>query len=103
MKDEFCKHISTAHGKLTEQCEKCGKGFKSVSGYRTHMKIYHGDTSKLPKCNYCGKTFPFLAVLAKHLRTHTGEKDFLCLSCNKSFTSKWYLNKHKCNPEGDQN
>ena len=101
VKDEFYNHIKTAHGKVTKQCKKCGKGFKTLSGYRNHVKIYHGDTSKLPKCNVCGSSFSSVGVLVKHLKSHIREKEFQCLSCNKSFMSKWYLNKHKCNDASD--
>ena len=32
--------------------------------------------------------------LDKHIRSHTGEKLFTCIECNKSFSQKSYLNTH---------
>ena len=97
-KEDCHKHISEAHGELAKQCEICGKGFKSLTGFRNHKKVYHDDTTKLPKCHHCGKVFPYIGHLARHLVLHTGEKNFVCLVCNKSFAEKRNLKQHKCTP-----
>lgn len=45
-------------------------------------------------CNYCGKIFYHKGSFRAHLRTHTGEKPFVCSICNRSFTQKVHLVRH---------
>ena len=58
---------------------------------RLHMRVH---TEKRPykcNCNSCsGKT-----KLTEHARIHTGERPFICVNCNKAFSIKCNLNKHK--------
>ncbi|GJQ88317.1 hypothetical protein Trydic_g3796 [Trypoxylus dichotomus] len=42
----------------------------------------------------CGKRFARSDELARHLRTHTGEKNFACPVCNKKFMRSDHLSKH---------
>ena len=49
-------------------------------------------------CKICGKVFPYPSAVEIHMRTHTGEKPFLCTTCPAAFTTKSNLGRHtkKC-------
>ncbi|GBN75590.1 Krueppel-like factor 13 [Araneus ventricosus] len=42
----------------------------------------------------CGKRFARSDELARHTRTHTGEKNFVCPLCDRRFMRSDHLNKH---------
>eukprot|EP00095_Tigriopus_kingsejongensis_P012747 snap_masked-scaffold30_size591359-processed-gene-0.3 protein:Tk12747 transcript:snap_masked-scaffold30_size591359-processed-gene-0.3-mRNA-1 annotation:"conserved hypothetical protein" len=42
----------------------------------------------------CGKRFARSDELARHIRTHTGEKNFCCPVCGKKFMRSDHLSKH---------
>ncbi|PSN36912.1 Krueppel-like factor 13 [Blattella germanica] len=42
----------------------------------------------------CGKRFARSDELARHTRTHTGEKNFTCPVCSKKFMRSDHLSKH---------
>ena len=46
------------------------------------------------QCTVCGSTHLTPAHLARHFRTHTGEKPFPCPRCDSRFTQKVSLQKH---------
>eukprot|EP01083_Nonionella_stella_P268819 909054_1 len=45
-------------------------------------------------CHICQKPFKYRSVLIRHLRTHSNERPFKCISCPKAFKSKYEIKIH---------
>jgi len=107
---------------LTDDCVAKGQSFQYVNGLRDHFMEKHAtEDQKCFPCNFCGKLFGTNALknkhqhifhelkfectlcdrkygqksmLDNHMRTHTGEKPFVCETCGASFFMRGNLNKH---------
>ncbi|XP_015172579.1 PREDICTED: regulatory protein MIG1-like [Polistes dominula] len=56
------------------------------------------------KCSYCNRVFPREKSLQAHLRTHTGERPYLCdhPGCSRRFTQSGQLKTHQRLHTGEQ-
>ena len=45
-------------------------------------------------CKICGKVFPFFSLLKTHTRSHTGERPYRCIICERPFSQLGHLNRH---------
>ncbi|XP_051870967.1 zinc finger and BTB domain-containing protein 21 [Pristis pectinata] len=60
-------------------------GLRSEQGFKKNLK---SATKGVYICTTCGKLFRFLSRYRQHMKTHPGEKPFVCKLYNKAFKSK---------------
>ncbi|XP_060533085.1 zinc finger protein 664-like [Cylas formicarius] len=76
-------------------CPQCDRSFKTHSNLRTHRLQMHLDPNDWKfQCTLCEKKFPIKGNLVKHIKRHTGIKNFPCHICDKKFINKAELNLH---------
>jgi len=95
-------------------CEQCNKTFQSERILSFHMRVMHKQdeniqesqkvqdldsksknaTSRLYKCGICDKSFTTKKFLNRHNFDHKGEIPFMCEHCGASFSSKISLDTH---------
>lgn len=83
------RHKSNEVPKFT--CGECGKKFFTKHTLGLHQKMHGGPPYP---CKICNKLFSKRNVLKLHLRSHSGERPFLCNDCGASFSQRGHLNTH---------
>lgn len=82
-------HIGLHSNERQNVCNFCGMAFSVKGNLRTHIRRIHSEKSG--QCTICLKTFSDLEV---HMRKHTGEKPYVCGTCNATFAVKGSLTHH---------
>eukprot|EP00808_Paulinella_micropora_P005164 g32864.t1 len=67
------------------ECSSCGDTFASSRKLYMHVKIY-GGSCKPFICPMCGLTFDQNTNYKVHMRSHKGDKPFICSTCDYSIT-----------------
>ncbi|KAJ0175695.1 hypothetical protein K1T71_008854 [Dendrolimus kikuchii] len=78
--------------KEIHSCYECDKQFRCQAQLEMHVRTHTGDKPFV--CMYCPRRFTQKHNLTIHLRIHTGEKPFQCDVCSKRFSAQGNLNAH---------
>ncbi|XP_053623328.1 transcription factor Ouib-like [Plodia interpunctella] len=73
------------------QCDLCDQKFYLPSRLKEHMATHTGERNF--RCEYCEKTYPRLQSLQEHIRSH-GDRKYKCDFCNSAFTQNGSLKNH---------
>ncbi|KAK7058707.1 hypothetical protein SK128_026001 [Halocaridina rubra] len=74
-----------------EDC--CGENDSSNASGDVKRSAYSSAPQK-QKCPFCQRKFPWSSSLVRHIRTHTGQKPYLCPVCHFPFTTKSNCDRH---------
>jgi hypothetical protein len=86
---------SAVSGLYKNSCNICHESFGSSSSLWRHKRMKHSQ-KKLPQCPYCDKKFTDLHNLRTHEISHTNERQYVCVTCNKAYKYKQDLKNHNC-------
>ncbi|XP_076016017.1 uncharacterized protein LOC143008236 [Genypterus blacodes] len=115
------RHVKSHSEDRPYQCPYCDKKFKNPYVLKRHQaeickskdlkrRVSSSSRSETPQmnsqapadgsapvkiCPICNKTLPCTADITKHLRSHTEERPFICVTCEKGFKYKDTLKKHQ--------
>ncbi|XP_075986994.1 uncharacterized protein LOC142983805 [Anticarsia gemmatalis] len=86
-------HPEAAGRALALRCGQCARHFAHINSLRRHIRGHSGERNFL--CNVCGKALSSREHLKFHIRIHTGYKPNVCKTCGKGFVKKCNLTLHE--------
>ncbi|XP_069091440.1 zinc finger protein 75A-like isoform X2 [Pleurodeles waltl] len=104
--DNYVEHESTirnvnplvCQNEITQRktrysCAICRKSFSAKTSVARHQRTHTGERPF--QCAICGKRFIQSGDLIRHRRSHSGERPYHCTDCGKRFSQKWHLGTHQ--------
>ncbi|KPJ01324.1 Zinc finger protein 57 [Papilio xuthus] len=81
------RHMIEVHGiERLFECEQCDRTYDSRKSLREHNRRFHLKIFK-HQCDLCDKRFYLPSRLKEHIASHSGERNFRCEYCGKSYPS----------------
>jgi len=105
---DLARHARIHSGDRPHKCPTCEKGFVDASALRKHRVRMHSDAAEgwnagfRLECGVCAKVFTSPSDLARHARTHSGERPHRCRVCDKAFGEATRLKLHMRVHSGDK-
>ncbi|GCC30050.1 hypothetical protein chiPu_0008494 [Chiloscyllium punctatum] len=104
--NQLAVHSNQSMATNLSNCVQVGSGYKqlhvtpvvnSATDQVSDILVMDLKPKKQGKyiCEYCNRACAKPSVLQKHIRSHTGERPYPCVTCGFSFKTKSNLYKHK--------
>ncbi|XP_011569205.3 zinc finger protein 652-A isoform X5 [Plutella xylostella] len=93
---ERMNHLNEAHREreVSYQCGHCEQAFKTSGKRAAHVKSAHFPPERVCQCPCCEWQFRTPYELKRHMIKHTGQRNFHCSVCAKSFPRRAALKTH---------
>ncbi|XP_037296820.1 uncharacterized protein LOC115451564 [Manduca sexta] len=92
------------HEERPKACLYCSDKFVHAASLTRHVRRAHNEYYLAPRtrppapdnvpCPVCKQIY-LRTNLRSHLQTHSGKRPYMCIVCNKGFTTKWNLKLHR--------